>query len=92
MIKAISETLIEHSHQSNHETNLTISLSDFYSLPHRARVDEPPDELARWINDEGNTIFSWRRNEQTYILCKNNNNNNYNNKSKNNNENEIYKR
>lgn len=37
--------LIEHSHQSNHETNLTISLSDFHSLPLcTARDDKPPDK------------------------------------------------
>lgn len=49
VIKAISETRgnAEHSHQSNHETNLTISLSDFHSLALcTAHDDRPPDKSA----------------------------------------------
>jgi len=43
VIKAISSaTLIEHSHQSNRETNLTISLSDFHSLASAAAAAAPP--------------------------------------------------
>jgi hypothetical protein len=43
MIKAISSaTLIEHFHQLNRETNLTISLSDFHSLASTAATAAPP--------------------------------------------------